>query len=218
MSMKMIVGLGNPGIKYANTRHNMGFMATDALIRKLEPAEKTFWENNKGLKSEIKQINSSAGGRTSPILLAKPTTFMNNSGFAVAAVAKYYKVASSDLVVIHDDLDLPLGKIRVRFGGGAGGHKGVESVIERLGTDKFLRIRLGIGSPKRIKNFSPREALAKRGKLKIKNSRSVDDYVLSPFQSSERGKVKTCLRDTVRTVDLILKHGIEKYMGKYNRN
>ncbi len=215
--MKLIVGLGNPGSKYSQTRHNLGFMALDELLDKFEPVEKTFWQKNKNLKSEIKHIkfniqypiSPSASLRASKIqniILAKPTTFMNNSGYAVAAVANYYKIKPEDVIIIHDDLDLPFGKIRVRFGGGAGGHKGVESIMNVLGTDKFLRIRLGIGESK-IRNL----------KLVIRNSDRVSDYVLSHFQSNERGKVKTLLKETVRTVKLILKHGIEKYMGKYNK-
>ena len=201
--MKVIIGLGNPGEKYAKTRHNLGFAALDTLLEKFEPVDKTFWEEEKSLKSLVKKIKH----KDDTILLVKPTTFMNNSGFAVASVLNYFKVAPQDMTLIHDDLDLPFGKIRVRFGGGAGGHHGVESIIEQLKSDKFLRIRLGIGNPRRI---SDKE-------IKSHNHKDVDDHVLGPIASSERGKVKTLMNETVKSIELILSHGIERYMSKYNK-
>lgn len=195
--MKLIVGLGNPGEKYERTRHNIGFMALDALLSKFEPVDKTFWSENRDLKANLKQLKF----KESTLLLAKPTTFMNNSGFAVSKVLSYYKIDPADMVVIHDDLDLPFGKIRVRFGGGAGGHHGVESIINVLGTDKFLRARLGIGTDLR---------------QAIRDKRRADEYVLDNIASTERGKAKTMIREAVRTIELILKHGIEKYMSRYH--
>ena len=200
--MKIIVGLGNPGSKYAYTRHNLGFMVLDALLEKLEPHDKTFWDEEKDLKVQIKKINSNGHS----ILLVKPTTFMNNSGFAVSKVLNYYKIDPADMIVIHDDLDLPFGKIRVRFGGSAGGHHGVESIINVLRTDKFLRIRLGIGESRKI-NYERRTT----------NEERVSRYVLGNISSSERGKVKTMIKGAVRTIDLLLKHGIDSYMSKYNK-
>src|SRR3990167_2872046 len=120
-------------------------MALDTLLGKLEPVEKTFWDKKKDLKAEVKQIKHN----DTTLLLVKPVTFMNNSGVAVSKFLNYYKIDPSELYVVHDDLDLPFGKIRVRFGGAAGGHHGVESIIEALKTDKFLRVRLGIGSNER---------------------------------------------------------------------
>lgn len=201
--MKIIVGLGNPGEKYAKTRHNLGFMVLDSFLEKLEPVDKTFWEEKKDLKAQIKQIKHA--GNT--LLLVKPTTFMNNSGLAVSKIVNFYKIETSDLYVIHDDLDLPFGKIRVRFGGAAGGHHGVESIIEQLKTDKFLRVRLGIGHPRDHKDEH----------AKSLNYQNVDDYVLGMIASNERGKVKTMLSDTIRTVEQILEHGIDEYMSKYNK-
>ena len=195
--MRIIVGLGNPGEKYKSTRHNIGLMVADQLLEKFEPAEKTFWDDEKDLKAQIKKINY----KNSSIFLVKPTTFMNNSGFAVSKVLNYYKIDPADLTVIHDDIDLPFGKIRVRMGGAAGGHHGVESIIEQLGTDRFLRIRLGIGSDSRTPG---------------RDRHNADKYVLGNIASGERGRVKTMIREAVRNVELILEHGIEKYMGKYN--
>ena len=156
-------------------------------------------EEIKDLRSKIKDL------RSKNLLLVKPTTFMNNSGFAVSKVLNYYKIDPVELTVIHDDLDLPFGKIRVRFGGSAGGHHGVESIINVLKTDKFLRIRLGIGSE--TKNQKPR----------TKNQNHIERYVLGNIASSERGKVKTMIKEAIRTINLILKHGIDSYMSKYNQ-
>ncbi len=196
--MKIIVGLGNPGEQYDKTRHNLGFMVLDELLKKFEPLEKTFWDEDKKEKVATKKIKIG----NEEYLLVKPLTFMNNSGFAVSKILSYYKVNLEDMTLIHDDLDLPVGKIRVRFGGGAGGHNGVESVIERVGDDKFLRIRLGIGDSRKIE-----------GEYKMKN---MDNYVLSSFGSNERSKVKSMTKEAIKTIELISKHGIEKYMSKYN--
>ncbi len=204
--MKIIVGLGNPGEKYKNTRHNLGFMALDELIKKFEPVEKTFWENNKNLKAEIKKIEfkKSKAGETTPILLAKPTTFMNTSGFAVSKTLNYYKIPPSEMIIIHDDSDLPLGKIRVRFGGASSGHRGVQSVIDVLSTDKFLRIRLGIGRP-------TDERLGREKRYDL------DRYVLAPFSGKDRGEIKHMIRETTKAISVILEKGLDIYMSKYNK-
>lgn len=195
--MKIIVGLGNPGEKYDKTRHNLGFMTLDALLEKFEPLKQTFWEDEKKLKSQVKELTI----KNEKVLLVKPQTFMNDSGEAVVKVLNYYKVELEDLYVIHDDLDLPYGKIRIRFGGSGGGHHGIESIIEHVG-DKFLRIRLGIGSD------TPQ---------KEDNKRKVEDYVLGRISSQEKGKTKTMTHEAIKSLELILEHGIEKYMGKYNK-
>ncbi len=194
--MKVIVGLGNPGEKYEKTRHNLGFMVLDHLLEKYEPASKTFWETDKKLKAQTKQIKK---GDTT-LLLVKPQTFMNDSGLAVSKVLSFYKVAPEDMIVIHDELDLPFGKQRIRFGGGAGGHHGVESIIEHIG-DKFLRIRLGIGTDK--EHETRRE--------------HTDKYVLGNISSHEKGKTKTMIHEAIKSLDLILEHGIDAYMSRYNK-
>lgn len=212
--MKVIVGLGNPGEKYEKTRHNLGFMVADQLLEKLERVEKTFWDDDKKLKADTKQItfkNSPSGAEPlrggASILLVKPKTFMNNSGESVLRVLNYYKVTPENIIVVQDDLDLPFGKIRVRFGGAAGGHHGVESIIEHLKTDKFLRVRLGIGHPRDHDDHH----------AKSRNYQNVDDYVLGDISSDERGKTKTMIKETIKTVELILEHGIDVYMAKYNK-
>ena len=198
--MKLIVGLGNPGSKYANTRHNIGFMALDAILSKFEPVEKTFWDKNPDLKSQTKQIKYN----DTNLLLAKPTTFMNNSGFAVSKILNYYKINPAQMILIHDDSDLPLGKIRVRFGGASGGHRGVQSIIDVLGTDKFLRLRLGIGRP-------TDERLGRRVR------KDLDRYVLAPFSAKDRNEIKHMIKEAVKAISKILEKGLEVYISKYNK-
>ncbi len=200
--MKLLVGLGNPGDKYEKTRHNLGFVVLDHLLNKFEPLSNSFWDDEKKIKSQTKKVNI----KGTDTLLLKPLTFMNESGIAVAAASSYYKIEPEDIFVIHDDIDLPLGKIRVRFGGGHGGHKGVESIINCLNTDKFLRIRLGIGHPHH------HEGKLKTGKSHI----AVEDYVLSVFSSSDKGKVKTMTGQVVKVIEQIMEHGIDLYLSKFN--
>ena len=128
--MKLIIGLGNPGKEYDGTRHNVGFLVVDEL------AKEGTWKREKSLRSEICKMDDS--------IYVKPTTFMNNSGAAVVAVMNYYKLEPKDVWVIHDDLDLPLGKIQIRVGGNTAGHHGLESVIEHCKTSNFGRVRIGI--------------------------------------------------------------------------
>ena len=198
--MKLLVGLGNPGEKYDNTRHNAGFVVLDTLLKKYEDLEKTFWETDKKNHALTKKITI---GKEA-VLLVKPTTFMNDSGKAVAAVASYYKIPSEDIIVIHDDIDIQFGKEKIRFGGGAGGHHGVESIIEHLKTDKFLRVRLGIGSSERQEERSN------------KKHAFIEKYVLANFPAQEKGKLKSMITQTVKKIVLLIEHGIDTYMSKYN--
>ncbi|TYO96970.1 aminoacyl-tRNA hydrolase [Desulfallas thermosapovorans] len=136
--MKLVVGLGNPGPRYALTRHNAGFMAVDRLAKRLEtPVDRIFFNSLVGQ-------GVLAGEK---IILAKPQTYMNLSGQAVVALLNWYKLAPADLIVIYDDLDLPPGRLRIRDRGSAGGHRGMASIISLLGTGDFIRVRIGIGRP-----------------------------------------------------------------------
>jgi len=200
--MKLVVGLGNPGEKYEGTRHNLGFAVLDVLLKKFEPLSNTFWEKDKKNKSDTKKIKIGK----SEYMLVKPTTFMNSSGEAVSRILSYYKISPEDLILVHDDLDLPLGKIRVRFGGGAGGHNGVTSVIDALQSDKFLRIRLGLGHPGRPTDDKKRK-VSKEG---------MEGYILSRFEAHEKSKVKEMTKQVIGIIDRIEKNGVEKYMSKYN--
>ncbi|MDP3954820.1 MAG: aminoacyl-tRNA hydrolase [bacterium] len=196
--MKLIVGLGNPGEKYLNTRHNIGFMAVDKLLKDLAPVEKSRWELDGKTKAETAKLGE--------ILLAKPQTFMNAVGFAVAKLVNFYKVESSDLWVVHDDLDLPLGKIKIRQGGGAAGHHGLESIIEKLGTTNFVRFRLGVGRPKGHDAWE---------KLNIKR-REVEKYVLSKFSATEEKEVGRLIKKASEAVQVALKKGLETAMNRFN--
>lgn len=156
-STYLILGLGNPGREYANTRHNMGFMLLDRLAQK---------QNAHAMKVQSKAIIIEARLGEKKLLLAKPQTYMNLSGQAAQGLIHFYKLPLEQVLVAHDDLDLPLGVLRLRPGGGAGGQKGVRSIIEHLGTPQFARLRLGIDRPPGrmdaaayvLQNFSPQES------------------------------------------------------------
>lgn len=201
--MILIVGLGNPGEKYDGTRHNIGFDTLDFLLKKYQPLEKSTWDNDKKTKSEIKKLTI---GKI-PTLLAKPQTYMNNSGLAVNLLLQYYKLESTDMVIIQDELDLPLGKIQIRFGGGTAGHNGLESILSSLKTDKFIRIRMGVGHP---------NTKTTKKELKIKNDHTISDYVIAHFQETEHKDVRNMKKHVQKQLELLLEHGFENYMSKYN--
>lgn len=200
--MKLIVGLGNPGEKYEHTRHNIGFETLDSLLKKYESLKESTWEDSKKTKSLIKKIEIC----DTPTLLAKPLTYMNNSGMAVSLLLQYFKIKPEELIVIHDELDLPLGKLQIRFGGGSAGHNGMESIIQAVKTDKFLKIRMGIGHPKRIDGTS----------LNTHRHRSVEGYVLAPFEEHESKEIRTMKKHVQKNIELLIQHGVETYMSKYN--
>jgi len=190
--MKLIVGLGNPGEKYEKTRHNLGFMVVDALARKMLPLEKTKWKFDKKSNSLFLILNSK-------FILVKPQTFMNASGFAVKSLITNYSITNySTLWVVHDDVDLPLGKIKIRIGGAAAGHHGVESIIQELGTDKFVRFRLGIGHPGRGADTQ------------------VERYVLREFDINETSEVKQMTKKCVKAIQVALVSGLERAMNQFN--
>ena len=195
--MKLIIGLGNPGDKYNGVRHNLGFMAVDELAKKMDNGQ---WTMDKKLKSEIFNFQFSIFN----CLLVKPQTYMNNSGMAVALVAKYYKILPEDIIIVYDELDLPLGKIKVRMGGAAAGHHGVESIIEALGTDKFIRVRLGIGN---LKTQS-----AEHGTQHV----DTNHFVLESFMHSEKSKVKHMLKTAMKALEILLEDGLEKAQAQFN--
>ncbi len=196
--MKLIVGLGNPGGEYESTRHNIGFMVVDHLARELGTMALT-WE-----KDEKKNVLTA---RVGDVLLVKPQTFMNKSGYAVAALVNFYKLTPSDIWVIHDDIDLPLGKIRIREGGSSAGHNGVASIIQELSTDAFLRFRMGIGRGKES-----------TGKQMDKNlhHRSVISFVLSHFRQGEAGALKHLVKRGTQAVRIALTEGTDRAMNRFN--
>ena len=196
--MKLIVGLGNPGKKYEKTRHNLGFMVADELIQNLNLK----FRIETKFKAEVLEMEY--GGEK--IILAKPLTFMNNSGQAVSLISKYFNIQTSDIWVIHDDVDFPLGVIKIKFGGASAGHHGVESIIESIGTEEFWRFRMGIGRPEKISNF----------KFQISNDKNVEDYVLEEFRSEERELIQEVIKRGVEAIKTGLDEGMDVAMNKYN--
>lgn len=205
--MKLIVGLGNPGKKYERTRHNAGFLVLEQFLKDIDPVEQTVWQEETKLKSDVASFEwKPKFGQIIKILLVKPKTYMNNSGLAVSLVSSFYKVAPTDLWVIHDEFDFPLGSMKIRFGGASAGHKGVESIINSLGTDKFWRFRIGIGSAKKIGGEQ----------VKISTARHIDDYVLDSFASGEWGDMRKVIKRASKAIQASLEHGLEKAMNQFN--
>ncbi len=185
--MKLIVGLGNPGSEYQSTRHNMGFAAIDYISEKQGiPVKKS---KHQALIGE----GTLLGER---VVLAKPMTYMNLSGDAVLALARWYKVDPADILVIYDDMDLPVGQLRLRPSGSAGGHNGMKSIILRLSSDRFPRLRIGIGR---------------------KENNDTIDYVLGKLSREEQEIQFKLLGDVCDAVSLFVKNGIEPAMNRYNR-
>ncbi len=183
----MIVGLGNPGPAYRHTRHNFGFLALDELSDELNIQVKR-------LKFKAMLGEGRFGDRR--VILVKPMTFMNESGRAVAPLLRFFKLPHSNLLVIHDDLDLPLGTLRLRPSGGTSGQRGMASIIAQLGTQEFPRMRLGIGRPP--------------GQM------DPVDYVLKDFLPSEHELVKIVLQTAVEASQTFINEGLTTTMNKYN--
>jgi peptidyl-tRNA hydrolase, PTH1 family len=196
--MKIIVGLGNPGDQYKDTRHNIGYMVVDRLCHELGSAT-TAWSRDDKHKSLI--------AKTGDVILVKPQTFMNNSGYAVKGIMDFYKLTPEDVWVVHDDIDLPLGKIRIRTKGGTAGHNGVTSILTSVGSDTFTRFRMGIGRGKESTGQSENKNLSHR---------SVIAFVLSRFNRSEAGSLKHLVKHGAEAVQIALIKGIDKAMNRFN--
>ncbi len=183
----LVAGLGNPGPQYAQTRHNAGFMVVDGL------AERFGWRWREGRWHGL-LAGGQAGGRE--IILLKPLTYMNRSGEAVAAAARWFGLNPGGIILVFDDMDLPLGKLRLRLQGGAGGHRGVASVIQALGDEAFCRVRIGIGRP------APGQDAA--------------EYVLQPFTPAEREALAPALEAAREAILLAVAEGFEAAMQRFN--
>ena len=190
---RLIVGLGNPGAKYDRTRHNIGFEIVDALAKSFPGVAIAV---NKRFQGETGEFRS-AGERT---VLLKPTTYMNKSGQSVRAVLDWYKLEPAAVLVVYDDMDLPVGKLRMRLSGGAGGHNGMKSIISHLGTKEFPRLRVGVGSAD--KSGDPDGAVV--------------SHVLGRFAPEDRKIVDAVIPMAVDAIDLSLRKGIERSMNLYN--
>lgn len=186
--MRIVVGLGNPGRRYQGTRHNIGFAVADEVARRGQAV----FESGRG-----ETLTARAGLGPASLLVVKPLTMMNLSGEAVAAVAGFYKVDPSAMLVAADDVNLPLGRLRLRAGGTAGGHNGLKSIIGCLGTEEFPRLRVGVG------RGDPRRDLA--------------DHVLAVFDDDERDEVDRAIARAADAVETFLAEGIEAAMNRYNR-
>ncbi len=191
--MKLIVGLGNPGRIYANNRHNVGFICLNHFAR------------TQGIRFDKKQGRARIGIAEvagSKVVIARPQTYMNLSGQSVSRLVRKFDINLADLLVIHDDLDLPLGKIRIRQGGGSGGHKGVDSIITCLGSQDFLRLRVGIGRPTTpFAEISEADIIA---------------YVLSDFNADEKQTITQVIPRVSEAIYCLLTEGLTAAMNRYN--
>ncbi len=184
LRIRCVVGLGNPGPEYAGTRHNIGFVAVDHLAAEFG----SIWE--KSTRWDALTL------RHGNLLLAKPMSFMNRSGYPLAAIAQFYKIAPSEILVVLDDFALPLGRIRIRAGGGTGGHNGLDSVIMQFGTEEIPRLRIGIG------------AAPAAGSV---------DYVLGRFFEEERPLVKSAIGRSVEAIKCVIDNGVVAAMNTFNK-
>jgi PTH1 family peptidyl-tRNA hydrolase len=177
----LVVGLGNPGPNYAKTRHNIGFVVADILADRIGSGFKVH------KRSGAEVATGRIGGRS--VVLAKPRTYMNDSGRQVGPLAKFYSVAPADLIIVHDELDIDFGRIRLKFGGGVAGHNGLRSVTSALGTNDFQRVRIGVGRPPGRKSGAT--------------------YVLENFTSAERSEVPTICEQAADATELLIELGLE---------
>ena len=185
--MKIIAGLGNPGAEYAHTKHNVGFMLVDALAERLNaPA----WKED--FFSSVTEMR--IGGEK--VFLVKPLTYMNNSGEAIGPMLSYYKMETDDLTVVHDDMDIPAGMVRIRKKGSSGGHNGIKSILAHVGGEDFARVRIGIGRPPA--------------------GWTVINHVLAPFSSEDVPKIREAINYLLPAVECIVTDGVDLVMNRYN--
>lgn len=206
--MKLIVGLGNPGEKYKNTRHNVGFLVLDQIANSKNQNDKLKFKIEDKFKAKIaeKEIDGEK------VIFALPQTYMNKSGEAVQKIANFYKIKSEDVIVVCDDLNLNLGQIRIRKGGSDGGHNGLKSVIANIG-ENFWRIRVGIGSNKQFSvnsnQFSEKSKTDNR-KPTTENWLSAEDYVLQKFSKDEQENMKKIIDKTADLLVQSISSGMEE--------
>jgi PTH1 family peptidyl-tRNA hydrolase len=191
--MRLIVGLGNPGRGYANNRHNVGFTCLNHFAK------------THGIRFDKKQGRARTGtGEVSgdKVILAKPQTYMNQSGQSVSLLVRKFNISLDNLIVIHDDLDLPLGKIRLRSNGSSGGHKGIDSIVSELGSQEFIRIRVGIGRP-----------ITDSAEI---SEADVIDYVLGDFTPDQASTIEEVIPRVSEALLCLLTEGLTAAMNKYN--
>jgi PTH1 family peptidyl-tRNA hydrolase len=186
--VKLVVGLGNPGKEYTYSRHNIGFLVVNQLARShdiplTKRRFKSRWETGKISRHKV--------------ILAKPHTYMNLSGEAVNAITRFYKIAPKDIIVIHDDIDIEFGHLKIKTKGGSGGHRGIDSIITHLKEDKFVRVRVGVGRPP--------------------SDRDPSDFVLTQFNEKEKKDLKGEITQAQKCTETILKQGPEAAMNIFHR-
>lgn len=193
MSIFLIVGLGNPGKKFEKTRHNLGRLAVSDWQQVARfPSFK--------LKKKMKALISESAFAGKKVVLALPEIFMNLSGKSAKSLTTYYKILTTNLWVVHDDIDLPLGKIRISIGRSSAGHKGVQSIIDALNSKNFIRLRLGIKSEE------------------IENRRQkIEEFVLKKFNKGEEKIIKKAIEKTAEAIEFTLKEGVERAMNRFNK-
>lgn len=191
---QLIVGLGNPGFKYDKTRHNIGFEVVDALARA--------WQISLAENRKFQAIAGEGWGpQSTKIRLLKPQTYMNNSGQSIRAAIDWFKLPPESVLVVYDDMDLPVGKIRLRLSGSAGGHNGMKSAIAHLSSQNFPRLRIGIGSPKNLTPEADKDTVS---------------HVLGHFSKAEASVMSEVVQLCVAAIEVSLKQGVEKAMSLYN--
>lgn len=186
--MKIIVGLGNPGTRYEWSRHNVGFLVVNrfAEIHRIVVCTRRF-----------KSLFGKGSVDSQPVVLANPMTYMNRSGEGVSKVVHFFQAGMEDVIVVHDDLDLPFGKLRIKQRGGDGGHQGIRSIIESMGGSNFLRLKIGVGRPPR--GMDPAE------------------YVLDDFSQSERSRLDEILSQAVEALKVMLLEGLQAAMNRFQK-
>ena len=185
----LVVGLGNPGLQYEKTRHNVGFMSADLLMKK---AGGEFTKHKMDAHFGECEIGKKR------ILVMKPQTFMNNSGTAVSAVSKFYKIPADKIIIISDDISLDVGRIRIRRKGSHGGHNGLKDIFQLLGTDSIMRVKIGVGA-------------------KPHPDYDLADWVLGKFPKEDEENLSTALDNSVKAIEEIIKRGIDSAMNKYSK-
>lgn len=184
---RLVVGLGNPEARYEGTRHNVGFAVADELHARC---------GSHGWQEKFLGCYSRVDIAGHPAILLKPMTYMNLSGNSVSRAARFHRLPSDRIIVVHDDLDLEFKTVRVKLGGGTGGHKGLASCVADLGTSDFLRVRVGIGRPPHG---------------------SATDYVLSPFSNDEQAVIEEVIAAGADAVDTVIRHGVVRAMNRFNK-
>lgn len=184
----LVVGLGNPGVKYESTRHNMGFLVVDKLAQN---------EKLKFNKLRFKAWTATWEVSGEKVLLMKPQTYMNLSGEAVGQAARFYKIPADHVLVISDDIALPAGKLRIRAGGSAGGHNGLKNIIQHLGTDRFPRIKVGVGSPQQAEH-------------------DIADWVTGKPMGEDQKVIIEALDKAVAAIPVLIGQGVDRAMNRFN--